>query len=115
MKVLGPAFLLIIVAGVVYADEPDFGQLKAIGTQAAPARDAWERCTASVVRRELSSERAAEVIAEQALALCRAQEGRLRAALARRIGGKKARTVVMLLRTVHRESLASVLNELRRR
>ena len=80
-----------------------------------PARDAWERCTASAVRRELGSGRAAEAIAEKALVGCKAREDRLRAVLAKRIGRQKASTVVTQLRALHRDSLIAVVVELRRR
>jgi hypothetical protein len=115
MRLLWSASLLVIVAGVACADEPEPEQLRAIGSQAVPARDAWERCTASLVRKELGSNRAAEAIADQALIRCKVREDRLRAVLAARIGGQKASTVVMQLRDLHRDSLVAVIGELRRR
>jgi hypothetical protein len=115
MRLLWSASLLVIVAGVACADEPEPEQLRAIGAQAVPARDAWERCMASIVRKELGSDRAAEALAEQALIRCKAREDRLRAVLATRIGGQKASTVVMQLRELHRDSLVAVIAELRRR
>ena len=85
------ALIVVAVAGVAYAAEPEPGQLRAI-IQAMPARHAWERCTASVVHRELSSDRATQAIAEKALVRCKAREDRLLAVLVGRIGREKART-----------------------
>jgi hypothetical protein len=106
---------VVAAAGAVAnAAEPEPGQLRAI-IQAMPARDAWERCTAFVVHRELRSDRAAQAIAEKALVRCKAREDRLREVLAGRIGREKASTVVTQLRDLHRDSLVSVVDELRRR
>jgi hypothetical protein len=85
---------------------------RAIGAQAVPAHDAWEKCIASVVRAELGSKTPAEEVAEEALRRCTDREGRLIAVLARGIGRQKARTVVGELRNVQRESLISVIEEL---
>jgi hypothetical protein len=115
MKSALVVFIVVGVASVALADEPDLQELRAIGAQAVPWRDAWERCTASVVKGELRSERPAEEIAEQALRRCKNREDRLRSVLAKRIGRQKASTVVSVLRTLHRESLVSVVEELRGR
>jgi hypothetical protein len=97
------------------ADEPDLHELRAIGAQAAPARDAWESCTASVIKGELQSERPAEELAQQALRRCKRREAQLLSVLANRIGDQNAVTAISELRNLHRESLISVIEELRRR
>jgi hypothetical protein len=115
MKSVGVVFLLVGVGSVALADEPDLHELRAIGAQAVPARDAWESCTAAVIKGELPSARPPEELADQALRRCRKREARLLAVLANRIGRQKATTVISQLRTLHRESLMSVIEELRRR
>jgi hypothetical protein len=114
MKWVGVALLAVGLPCVVArADEPDLGELRTIGARAVPARDAWEKCTASVIRAELGSKTPAEDIAEEALRRCKSREGRLISVLARRIGRQKASTVVAELRNLQRESLISVIEELR--
>ena len=112
---VGVALLAVGLSGDARADEPDLGQLRAIGAQAVPAHDAWEKCTASVVRAELGSKTPAEDVAEEALRRCIDREGRLISVLARGIGRQKARTVVGELRNLQRESLISVIEELRQK
>ena len=114
-SVVGVALLAVGLSGAARADEPDLGELRAIGAQAVPARDAWEQCTASVVRAELGSKAAAEDLAEEALRRYIDREGRLISVLARGIGRQKARTVVGELRNLQRESLISVIEELRQK
>jgi hypothetical protein len=115
MKSLCVALLVVGTASAALADEPDLQELRAIGAQAAPARDAWESCTASVIKGELQSERPAEELAQQALRRCKRREAQLLSVLANRIGDQKAATVISQLRNLHRESLISVIEELRRR
>src|SRR5215203_7431151 len=112
---VGVALLAVGLSDDARADEPDLGQLRAIGAQAVPARDAWEQCTASIVRAELGSKTPAEDVAEEALRRCIDREGRLISVLARGIGRQKARTVVGELRNLQRESLISVVEELRQK
>ena len=112
---VGVALLAVGLSGDARADEPDLGQLRAIGAQAVPARDAWEQCTASVARAELGSKTPAEDVAEKALRRCIDREARLISVLARGIGRQKARTVVGELRNLQRESLISVIEELRQK
>ena len=73
MKSAWVVLLAVGVAPVALADEPDLEELRAIGAQAVPARDAWEGCTASVVKEALRTERPAEAIADQALRRCTAR------------------------------------------
>jgi hypothetical protein len=116
MKSAWVVLLAVGVAPVALADEPpDLEELRAIGAQAVPARDAWEGCTASVVKEALRTERPAEEIADQALRRCKNREDQLLSVVAKRIGRQKASTVLAALRTLHRESLVSVVEELRRR
>jgi hypothetical protein len=112
---VGVALLAGGLSGDARADEPDLGQLRAIGAKAVPAHDAWEQCTAAVVRAELGSKTPAEGVAEEALRRCIDREGRLISVLARGIGRQKARTVVGELRNLQRESLISVIEELRQK
>ena len=90
MKSAWVVFLVVGVASIALADEPDLEELRAIGAEAVPARDAWERCTASVVKEELRSERSAEEIADQALRRCKNREDRLLSVVVKRIGRHKA-------------------------
>ena len=115
MKSSWVLLLAVGVAPVALADEPDLEELRAIGAQAVPARDAWEGCTASVFKEALRTERPAEEIADQALRRCKNREDQLLSVVAKRIGRQKASTVLAALRTLHRESLVSVVEELRRR
>jgi len=115
MRILPLAFVLILSVSLTHADEPELDQLIAIGAKAVPARDTWERCTASVVRREINSDRTAASIAERALRRCKAQETSLRAVLRKSVGGRKAAGIVGQLRRVHQESLIAVTDELRRK
>jgi hypothetical protein len=43
-----------------HADEPDLEALLGIAGNALPFRDAWQRCTTTIVKRELESKLAAE-------------------------------------------------------
>jgi hypothetical protein len=115
MKKLFIAFTSILFASVAYSDEPDLRELRSIGTQALPSRDAWERCTASMLKRAIHSENAAQGIAESALTRCKGDEARLKHVLARRIGSRRAAAVMTELRRQHRDSLVAVIEMLRRR
>ena len=107
--------LLILSAGGVRADEPAVPQLPEIAAQATPARDEWERCLAASVRRELSSKRTPEDIADRALTKCARQQKRLEAVVARGIGRRRAETVITEVRRMQRDGLILVVEELRRR
>jgi hypothetical protein len=115
MKKLFIAFTSILFASVAYSDEPDLRELRSIGTQALPSRDAWERCTASMLKRAIHSANAAQGIAESALTRCKGDEARLKHVLARRIGSRRAAAVMTELRRQHRDSLVAVIEMLRRR
>jgi hypothetical protein len=115
MRTVLAGLALLSAVSLAHADEPVLQDLLAIGTKALPARDAWERCTASVVRRDINDGGAAHGLAERALKQCRSQESRLRAVLAAGVGRRKATTVLKQLQRMHRENLVSAINELKRR
>jgi hypothetical protein len=115
MRAVLTGLALLVLVSSAHADEPELRDLLAIGTKALPARDAWERCTASVLRRDIDDNGAAESLAERALRQCRAQESRLRAVLATGIGRRKATTVLKQLQRMHRDNLVSAIEELKRR
>jgi hypothetical protein len=104
----------MILTGV-NADEPDPKELLEIGKKAIPFRDAWERCAAAVVKREMQSDLAPAFIAERALIACKREEMHLKVALARSIGVKQSDTVIDQLREFYRSDLISVINQLRQR
>jgi len=97
------------------ADEPDPKELLEIGKKAIPFRDAWERCAAAVVKREMQSDLAPAFIAERALNACKREEMVLKLALTRSIGAKQSNTVIDQLREFYRYDLISVINQLRQR
>ena len=106
--------LFMTITGV-NADEPDLKELLEIGKKAIPFRDAWERCAAAVVKREMQSDLAPAFIAERALNACKREEMQLKMALARSIGVKQSDTVIDQLRVFYRSDLISVINQLRQR
>ena len=111
MKWVGVALLAVWLSCVIArADEPDLG-----GNRGSGGACTRENCTASVGRAELGSKTPAEDVAEEALRRCIDREGRLISVLARGIGRQKARTVVGELRNLQRESLISVIEELRQK
>jgi hypothetical protein len=115
VRTIGGALLSVTISAFcAYADEPDFKKLVEIGSKAKPFRDAWEKCTAAVVRRELQSALIAEAVAQQALKSCHAQETRLRSVLKTRVGDRQARTVVEELRRGHEANLITIVDQLRR-
>src|SRR5215207_3894465 len=105
---LGAALLSLVSVLSVRADEADINTLAEIGSKAAPLRDAWEQCTAAVVRHQLNSTGSAEAVAERALTSCERHQTKLRRALEANVGRQQARTVVEQLRRVHASSLAGI-------
>lgn len=99
----------------VNADEPDLKELLEIGKKAIPFRDAWERCAAASVKRELESDVAPGEIAERALNACTREETHLKRALGRSIGAKQSDTVIHQLREFYRSDLISLINQRRQR
>jgi hypothetical protein len=108
------AALLFAVASA-QADEPDVETLLGLATKAVPYRDAWERCAAAAVKRELPSDLTAAALAERAVGRCRQREMRLQAALAKSIGADQAQSVVVQLRGLYRTNLTTIIEELRSR
>ena len=116
VKTIIPALSAVLLAvPCAFADEPDFKTLLEIGSKAVPFRDAWERCAAAVVERELESDSPAEAIADRAIRGCQRQESRLRAVLARTVGAEQAGTVVEQLRIEYRGTLTGIVDQIRQR
>ena len=107
------AVLLSLLSVSGHADGVDMSMLAVIGSKAAPFRDAWEQCTATVVRGRLESSESAEAVAQRALSSCERQETRLRRVLEASVGRQQARTVIEQLRRVHASSLAAIIDQLR--
>jgi hypothetical protein len=112
-SIVAALIALLVVVPCAQADEADLRRLVEVARGATPLRDAWERCTASIVRQELKSRRTAQQLADHALGRCEAQEKRLRAALARARGAAEGRRVTALLRRIHRSNLIAVIDLLR--
>ena len=113
-SIVAALIALLVVVPCATADEGDLRRLVEVARGATPFRDAWERCTASVVRQELRSRRTSRELAEHALSRCEGQEGKLRAALVKARGAAEGRRVTALLRRIHRANLIAVIDLLRR-
>jgi hypothetical protein len=114
VKTLAAAILLLLLSfSAARADEPDVTELLAIGKKAVPLRDAWERCAAGLVKRELETGLRPEAIADRALKRCHREEVRLRAALTRSIGAEQSNTVISQLRELYRSNLTAIVDQLR--
>jgi hypothetical protein len=114
------SFLVVLTALLVSissasADEPDVDSILAAASKAIPYRDAWERCAAAAVKRDLSSDLTPEALADRAVSRCRPREMRLRAVLSKSVGAVEAQTVVEQLRRVYRSNLETIVEDLRKR
>ena len=106
---------LLVSISIAHADEPDVESLLATASKAVPYRDAWERCTAAAVKRDLASDLTPEALANRAVSRCRQQEMRLRAVLAKSVGRVEAQTVVEQLRRLYRSNLETNVEDLKKR
>src|SRR3712207_1549555 len=84
-------------------------------TEVTPARERWQDCTASAVKRHLDSNRPAEAIVDMALAGCRGREAAVVDVLRRRLGPSGARRIVSELRGYDRLVLTRIIERLRGR
>ena len=106
---------LLVSVSCAGADEPDVESLLAAAGKAVPYRDAWERCAAAVVQRDLGSDLTPEALADRAVSRCRPREMRLKAVLAKSVGPVEAATVVEQLRRLYRTNLETIVEDMRRR
>jgi hypothetical protein len=106
---------LLVSVSVARADEPDVESVLAAASKAVPYRDAWERCAAAAVKRDLASDLTPNALAERAVSRCRPREMRLRAVLAKSVGAVEAQTVVEQLRRLYRANLETIVEDLRKR
>jgi hypothetical protein len=106
---------LLVSISIAHADEPDVESLLATASKAVPYRDAWERCAAAAVKRDLASGLTPEALANRAVSRCRQQEMRLRAVLAKSVGRVEAQTVVEQLRRLYRSNLETIVEDLKKR
>ena len=77
--------------------------------EAVPLRDKWERCAAGKVRGMIRTSLTPEVVAERALAGCKAEETAVKNLLTRRLGRDEAFTVVELIRNAYRSNLTAIV------
>ena len=105
---------LLVGISLVHADEPDVETLLAAASKAVPYRDAWERCAAAALKRDLGSDLLPETVANRALSRCRQKEKRLQAVLAKNVGPIEAASVVEQLRRLYRSNLEAIVGDLRR-
>jgi hypothetical protein len=92
------------------ADEPDPFLSVA---EAAPARERWQSCTASVAKEQLSGTRPAAAVADLAFDRCKTRETALRNLLKRRLGAASAERIVEELRSFDRSLLIRIIEKLR--
>jgi hypothetical protein len=116
VKTLVAAISLVILSiSAAGADEPDVTELREIGEKAVPLRDAWERCAAGFVKRELETDLSAEAVADRVIRRCQREEFRLRSALRRSVGPEQSNTVMNQLRSLYRSNLTGIVEQLRKR
>ena len=110
MRTLAVALCLTLVVTAASADEPDPSQIL---RDIQPQRDLWLKCIARVARTQLRTGQGAASIADAALARCRSQEFRLRAALRNRLGDASSQRIMEIVRETDRSNLIRVIETVR--